>query len=156
MCKLCWVLLIAAIIFIGAMTYRFIISGETLIAEDGRQSLMLEAGERDLVLTEMRMFLVAVQQIIQASNEDNAAGVAKAARIVGGAAQEAVPGSLMKKLPLEFKQLGFDTHSKFDQLALDAEEFGDTTVSMKQLGTLMENCIACHESYRIDALPVSN
>lgn len=156
MCKLCWVLLIAAIVIIGAMTNKFIISGETLIAEDGRQSLMLEAGERDLVLAEMRMFLVAVQQMIQASNENNATGIAEAARTVGYAAQEAVPGSLMKKLPLEFKQLGFDTHSKFDQIALDAEEFGDTAVSMRQLGTLMENCIACHASYRIDALPVNN
>jgi len=154
MCKLCWSILIGAIIVIGGMTYKFIISGETLVAEDGRQSLMLEAGERDLVLTEMRMFLTAVQQITQAANESDAAGVAKAARTVGGAAQAAVPGSLMKKLPLEFKKLGFDTHSKFDQLALDAEEFGDTDVSMKQLGTLMENCIACHEAYRVDALPV--
>lgn len=155
MCKLCWLLLLAAIIAIGAMAYKFIISGETLLADDGRQSLMLEAGERDLVLTEMRMFLTAVQQITQAANEDDAASIAKAARLVGRAAQEAVPGSLMKKLPLEFKKLGFDTHSKFDQLALDAEEFGDTAVSMKQLSALMQNCIACHESYRVDALPVN-
>ena len=153
MCKLCWSLLFGALIVVGGMTYKFIISGETLIAEDGRQSLMLEAGERDLVLTEMRMFLAAVQQITHAANENDTAGIAKAARVVGRAAQEAVPGSLMKKLPLEFKKLGFDTHSKFDQLALDAEEFGDTAVSMKQLSTLMENCIACHEGYRVDALP---
>lgn len=154
MCKLCWSLFLVAIIAVGGMTYKFIISGETLLAEDGRQSILLDAGERDLVLTEMRMFLMGVQQITQAANENDAAGIVKAAKIVGRAAQQAVPGSLMKKLPLEFKKLGFDTHSKFDQLALDAEEFGDTAVSMKQLSTLMENCIACHEAYRVDALPV--
>ncbi|MCW9012739.1 MAG: hypothetical protein OQL06_03075 [Gammaproteobacteria bacterium] len=154
MCKLCWTLLIIACLAVSAMVYKFIISGETITASDGRQALLLEPGERNLVLAEMRMFLTSVQAIIQAANEDDAAGVAKAARIVGRAAQEAVPGSLMKKLPLEFKTLGFDTHTKFDQLALDAEEFGDTTVSLKQLSTLMQNCIGCHAGYRIDAMPV--
>jgi len=154
MCKFCWTLLLGALLVVGGMTYKFIISGETLIANDGRQSIMLNAGERDLALTEMRMFLSAVQQIIQAANEGDTKSIAKAARVVGRAAQETVPGSLMKKLPLDFKKLGFDTHTKFDQLALDAEEFGDTTVSMKQLSTLMQNCVACHSAYRIDVLPV--
>ncbi len=153
MCKLCWMLLLGALLVIGGMAYKFIIAGETIVAEDGRQSLMLEVGERNLVLAEMRMFLSAAQQIIQAANEGDAEAVAKAAREVGRAAQQAVPGSLMKKLPLEFKKLGFDTHGKFDQLAMDAEEFGDTAVSLKQLGVLMQNCVACHAGYRVDALP---
>jgi len=152
MCKLCSVLLFVALLVIGGMTYKFIISGETLIAEDGRQSLMLESGERNLVLTEMRMFLDAVQKIIHAANEDDAESVAMAARAVGRAAQNDVPGSLMKKLPLEFKKLGFDTHSKFDQLAMDAEQFGDVEVILQQLSVLMQNCVACHEAYRVDAI----
>ena len=154
MCKLCWSLLLVTLLVIGVMAYKFIISGETLLASDGRQALMLEAGERDLVLTEMRMFLDATQKIVQAATEDNAEAIAEAAKAVGRGAQEAVPGSLIKKLPLEFKKLGFDTHSKFDQLAMDAEQFGDPANSLKQLGVLMQNCVACHEGYRIDALPV--
>lgn len=153
MCKLCWTLLLAALLVIGAMAYKFIISGETLDAEDGRQSLMLEAGERDLILTEMRMFLETAQKIIHAANEDDAEAIASAARAVGRAAQNDVPGSLMKKLPLEFKKLGFDTHSKFDQLAMDAEQFGDPATSLKQLAALMQNCVACHAAYRVDATP---
>ena len=153
MCKLCWVLFLTALLVIGAMAYKFIISGETLIAEDGRQSLMLEAGERDLILTEMRMFLETAQKIIHAVNEDDADAIAEAARAVGRAAQNDVPGSLMKKLPLEFKKLGFDTHSKFDQLAMDAEQFGDISVSLVQLSALMQNCVACHAAYRVDVIP---
>jgi len=152
MCKLCWTLLLVAALAVSAMAYKFIISGETAQAEDGRQMLMLEPGERALVLMEMRMFLTSVQQIIHAANENDAEGIAKAARTVGRAAQEAVPGSLMKKLPLEFKKLGFDTHTKFDQLALDAEQFGDSAVSLKQLSTLMQNCVGCHAGYRIDPI----
>ena len=153
MCKLCWVLFLTALLVIGAMAYKFIISGETLTAEDGRQSLMLEAGERNLVLTEMRMFLDAAQKIIHAANEDDTQAIAEAARAVGRAAQNDVPGSLMKKLPLEFKKLGFDTHSKFDQLAMDAEQFADPATSLKQLATLMQNCVACHAAYRVDVMP---
>ena len=152
MCKLCWTFLLCAIVAIGAMAYKFIISGETIIATDGRQSLLLEAGERDLVLTEMRMFLNAAQQIIHAANEDDSEAIAAAATVVGRAAQAAVPGSLMKKLPLEFKKLGFDTHSKFDELAKSAEQFGDPAVSLKQLAVLMQNCVACHEGYRVDEI----
>ncbi|MES0327672.1 MAG: hypothetical protein ABUK13_05715 [Gammaproteobacteria bacterium] len=154
MCKLCWTFLLCAIIAIGAMAYKFIISGETVTATDGRQSLLLEEGERDLVLTEMRMFLNAAQQIIQAANAGDSEAIAAAATVVGRAAQAAVPGSLMKKLPLEFKKLGFDTHSKFDELAKTAEQFGDPAASMKQLSVLMLNCVTCHEGYRVDAIPV--
>ena len=153
MCKLCWTLLLCAIIAVGAMAYKFIISGETITSSDGRQSLLLEEGERDLVLTEMRMFLNAAQQIIQAANAGDTEAIAEAARVVGSAAQEAVPGSLMKKLPIEFKKLGFDTHSKFDQLAKTAEQLGDPDVSLNQLAELMQNCVVCHEGYRVDAIP---
>lgn len=154
MCKICWGILVVVSLMAGAMAYKFIITGETIEASDGRKSLLLEPGERDLVLTEMRMFLASVQKIVLATNEDDSAAVAKAAREVGGAAQQAVPGSLMKKLPLEFKKLGFDTHKKFDQIAIDAEQFGDADVSRKQLAELMQNCIACHAVYRVDSIPV--
>lgn len=151
MCKLCWALLLLAVIVNGGLVYKFFIAGETLVASDDRQSLRLEPGERDMVLGEMRMFLKATRQIVQSATEDDAKGIARAASSVGRAAQQAVPGSLMKKLPLEFKTLGLDTHAKFDQLALDAESFGDSATSLKQLATLLQNCVACHEAYRIDA-----
>jgi len=66
------------------------------------------------------------------------------------AAQSAVPGTLIGKLPIEFKKLGFDTHLKFDQLALNAEDFGDNNQVLIQLSNLMQNCVACHAAYRID------
>ena len=61
-----------------------------------------------------------------------------------------IPGTLVGKLPVQFKKLGFDTHAKFDQLALDAEEFGDSDHALSQLSTLMKNCTACHAAYRFD------
>jgi len=148
-CKLCWSITGILILAIVAMSYKFMIAGSVAPASDGRQALILEPAERDLVLTEMRMFLSSVQKITLALTEEDMEAVVKAAREVGLAAQQAVPGSLAGKLPLAFKKLGFDTHKKFDALALDAEQLGDPNHVLQQLSTLMNNCVACHSTYQI-------
>ena len=148
-CKLCWLITGILILAIVAMGYKFMIAGSVAPASDGREALILEPAERDLVLTEMRMFLSSVQKITRALTEEDMETVVKAAREVGLAAQQAVPGSLMGKLPLAFKKLGFDTHKKFDALALDAEQLGDPNHALQQLSTLMNNCVACHSTYQI-------
>ncbi len=155
MCKLCWTISLVLLLITGGMAWTFLIQGETVTATDGRQALLLEPGERDVVLGEMRAFLASVQAIVQGVQEKDMAAVAKAARHVGAAARGDVPASLMKKLPLEFKKLGFDTHRQFDQLALDAEQLGDPDYTLEQLAGLMRNCVACHAAYRIDAAPMT-
>lgn len=155
MCKLCWAFVVILFLLTGGMAWKFIYSGETVTATDGRQALLLAPAERDMVLAEMRAFLASVQAIVQGVQEEDMDAVVKAARHVGAAAQGAVPGSLMKKLPLEFKRLGFTTHRQFDQLALDAEQLGDPGHTLEQLAGLMRNCVACHAAYRIDAAPIT-
>jgi len=148
--RLCWLLTLVFAAATLALVYLFVIRGATLPASDGRIAIQLAPGERDLVLGEMRDFLVALQTIAQAVVDKDPMAVVTAARRVGGNAQQGVPAGLVGKLPLEFKQLGFDTHSRFDQLALNTEQFGDTAQVLPELATLMQNCIACHASYRID------
>jgi mono/diheme cytochrome c family protein len=142
------ILILAAII--GAGIYKFIFQGSVVQSADGRLALQLEAAERDLVLTEMRAFLISVQKVTDGILNKDFEKIARSAREVGAAAQGAVPGTLVAKLPLEFKKLGFDTHSRFDQLALDAEQLGDEEQTLKQLSELMQNCVACHAAYRIE------
>ena len=154
-CKLCWAISGILIIAIVAMGYKFMVVGSVVPATDGRQAITLDPAERDLVLDEMRMFLSSVQKITQAVTAEDMVAAAKAAREVGLAAQQAVPGSLMGKLPLAFKKLGFDTHSKFDALALDAEQLGDPTHALQQLSTLMNNCVGCHSVYQIQSTVVN-
>ena len=150
MSKKCTVIIAFLLIVIVGGVYKFIFQGSVSESTDGRMAIHLDAGETDLVLMEMRMFLEAVQQIVKGANENDMKLVAEAARRVGKAAQEAVPGTLMGKLPIEFKKLGFDTHTKFDQLAMDAEDMGDSRHALEQLSTLMQNCVACHAGYRLD------
>jgi hypothetical protein len=153
MCKKCWILVSVLIMVTFGMAYKFMIQGSVTDSTDNRVSIKLNGAERDLVLSEMRMFLASVQTITENIPKDNMKAVVVAARTVGRAAQQAVPASLMGKLPMEFKQLGFDTHTKFDQLALDAEQMGDRDQVMVQMGQLMQNCVACHAAYRIDPVP---
>lgn len=149
MCKKCWFLVVVLAVVVVGMSYTFIYSGKTVTASDGRQAVVLNEAEKDLLLTEMRAFLTAVQQITTAVTNEDMKLMADSARKVGAVAQAAVPASLSGKLPMEFKTLGFDTHQQFDMLALDAEELGDPQHALKQLGGLMQNCLACHATYRV-------
>ncbi len=153
MCKKCWLVVVLLLGATLGMAYKFMIQGSVVESTDGRTSIQLNGDERNLVLTEMRMFLQSIQEITEGLTKEDMTKVVVAAKRVGRAAQQAVPGSLMGKLPMEFKQLGFDTHSKFDQLALDAEQMGDREYVMEQMGKLMQNCVACHAAYRIDPVP---
>lgn len=129
----------------AAIGFKFV-TGTTITATDGRQAIVLEAGERDFILTEMRGFLVAVQEIISSANEGDMAEVKKVAHRVGRAEVEAVPPETMLKLPMEFKQLGMSTHDGFDEVGLAADMGAGAVMDM--LEDNLGKCIACHESYR--------
>ncbi len=148
--KLCSAIILLLLLVIAGGLYKFIFQGNVAEYTDGRMAIQLNAGERDLVLTEMRLFLESIQQITRAITEDDMGPVIEYARKSGKAAQAEVPGTLVGKLPMQFKQLGSDTHVKFDQLAMDAEEFGDSAHALKQLSILMQNCTSCHATYRFD------
>lgn len=148
--KKCLVIIVVLLIIIAGGFYKFILQGSTSESTDGRITILLNDSERNLVLAEMRAFLTSVQQINQGIAEDNMELVAEYARKAGKAAQGEVPGTLIGKLPLKFKKLGGDTHAKFDQLAMDANDLGDKDQALEQLSTLMKNCVACHAAYRID------
>jgi len=152
MCRVCWAVVILLLLVTGGMAYKFIIQGSVEPGSDGRSAIQLSHGEKDMVLAEMRAFLQAVQSITAGLSSEDMENVVKSARSVGMAAQQAVPGSLVGKLPLAFKKLGFDTHTRFDALALNAEQFGDPADTLKELSVLMENCVACHAAYRLDAV----
>ena len=152
MCRFCWLLVVVLLAATGALVGKFIILGETQLATDGRTAIIMEPAERDLILAEMRIFLGSVQGILVSANSDDMQTVVEAARKSGMPPPGQVPDALVGKLPLSFKTLGFDTHKRFDQLALDAEQLGDKAHTLEQLGELMNNCIACHAQYRLEAV----
>jgi hypothetical protein len=137
------------VLVIAAMVYKFVVAGSAQMGEDGRVAIILEPGERALMLSEMRGFVAGVQRISDALWRDDMPGVARAARAVGSAKAHDVPVAMLGKLPLEFKTLAFGTHRGFDTIAADAEANGTPKHALAQLSDVLQKCVACHARYQI-------
>ncbi len=146
--KILWAIIILLLILSSVLVKKFV-SGKVEPYEDGRTSVVLTKDERNLILDEMRAFLVSVQGVSQAITENNMEKVAELAHKAGMAAEEGTPGSLLQKIPIGMKKLGFGTRDKFDEIAENAKTKKDAVLARKQLDALMNNCIACHMVYRL-------
>lgn len=155
MCKVCWTTVVVLLLITSGVVYKFVFQGEVINLPDERIAIQLNKNERSLVLSEMRVFLESVQGITKGLSNDDMDVIVKAAKKSGKSAQMAVPGTLVGKLPIGFKKLGFSTHAKFDELALDAEQLGDGAHALTQLSSLLENCVACHSAYKFELEPLS-
>lgn len=141
--------IVVLLLVIAAMAYKFIVAGSTQKVEDGRLAVILEPGERAMMLREMREFVVGLQLVADALSRDDMPGVAKASRGIGTARAHDVPVAMMGKLPLEFKTLALGTHREFDTIAADAEANGTPKRVLTQLADVLQKCVACHASYQI-------
>ena len=120
----------------------------TMVTADERTTIELDAIERDFVLSEMRVFLQSIQEITYGLANDDMDLIATSAKKSGRNAQASTPPSLGGKLPPAFKKLGFNTHMRFDELALDADQLGDNEHTLTQLSALLKNCVSCHASFK--------
>ncbi len=146
-CKLSWILVAFLAVVVAALGYKFTV-GNVQPSDDGRQAVMLSKDERNALLLEMRVWLQSSQGILAAASEKDFEAVIKSAKASGMEAEADTPGSLFRKLPVEMKALGFDTRSKFDDIAAEAAMSKDSSRVVKKLSMAMNNCIACHEMYR--------
>ncbi|MCK5810369.1 MAG: hypothetical protein KAH00_04730 [Cocleimonas sp.] len=146
--KILWGIIILLLVLSGFLINKFV-SGEVTPSEDGRTNVVMTKDERNLILDEMRAFLVSVQAVSQAITENDLDKVADLAHKAGMAAEEGTPGALLQKIPLGMKKLGFGTRDKFDEISATAKTTKDPLVLRKQLDALMQNCIACHAIYRL-------
>lgn len=137
------------LLVIAAMIYKFMIAGSTEKTEDGRIAIILEPGERALMLREMRDFVVGLQLIADALSRGDMRDVAKAARAMGAGKTHDVPIAMMGKLPIAFKTQALGVHSEFDTIAMDAEAFGIPKRTLEQLSGVLQKCVACHARYRV-------
>lgn len=146
-CKLSWVLVIVLLIIVALFSYKFTV-GNVRPSDDGRQAVLLSKDERNALLLEMRVWLQSSQGVLAAAAEKDFDAVIKSAKASGMGAEADTPGSLFRKLPVEMKALGFDTRKKFDDIAATAEKSKDSNQVVTKLSIAMNNCIACHATYR--------
>lgn len=116
---------------------------------DTREAIVLSAADKAMVLAEMRSFLESVQSIMHAATDGKLGDAAAPATSAGMAATAHMPAAMMKALPNGFKQLGRNTHEKFDAIAREVKDLGDKDAVLKQVTDVLGNCNACHQKYKL-------
>ncbi len=149
---LCTLALVLWVIGAAAIGWLFL-KGWTTTGSDGRTEILLSPSERDLVLTEMRQFLQAIQAVLADLGTidlpEKFQAAEAAARKVGMGMDEDIDPALLAKIPLAFKQMGMSVHHEFDRLA-DGIAQGETAAQIiRRLSTITSQCTACHEMYRL-------
>ncbi|TGK18717.1 hypothetical protein EHO61_09640 [Leptospira fluminis] len=142
---LLWIGTLATLVFV-------LTEGKISTEPDGRKAILLNEQEKDFVLAEMRTLLATVHEIQSSLADEDYERAAKAARKSGRGmdhSSETAEKGLLRKVPLEFKKLGFGTHDHFDFLADTLNEKRDLKYSVRELAKLTSKCVACHSMYKI-------
>lgn len=129
----------------------FFIRGNTTAGNEGRTAIVLQTGERDLVLSEMRGLLSATQGVLEGAAQSDMKLVSKAASAAGMASAADVNPLLMAKLPVDFKSLGMSVHRDMDAIAKAAEAGTPTTEILKMTSNTLTKCVACHSIWQLKA-----
>lgn len=127
----------------------FFIKGWTTPSTDHRLSVKLAPSERDLVLTEMRGLLKAVNGVFKGLSENDRAMMVTATSSVGMAMAADVNPVLLGKLPVSFKTLGMSVHADFDSLSAEIKAGASNEIVLKRMTNITSKCIACHQAYNL-------
>ena len=143
--------LIALLVWLAtvALFAWFFIRGNTVAGNDGRTAVVLQAGERDLILSEMRGLLVATQGILDGANNGDMQHISQAARAAGMAITVDASPVLMAKLPLGLKRLGMSVHRDMNDIADAAEKGRPPAEILKMTSGVLTKCVACHATWQL-------
>lgn len=117
---------------------------------DNREIIWVTVKEKSLLMSEMRAFLSASQQILEANLLGDMKAVEEAARLVGVRLFKNTPEDLQKKLPITFTLIGPQAYIGFESIVEEATGEGDATTIFLHLAQLQKNCVMCHEIFRFE------
>jgi hypothetical protein len=146
--KLAQIALLLWVVTVSVFAW-FFIRGSTAAGNDGRNAIVLQPGERELVLAEMRGMLVATQGILEGVNQGDMPRIIEAARAAGMAGTADVNPALMAKLPLEFKALGMSVHHEMDGIAKAAEDKKPAAELLTMTSDTLKKCVVCHAAWQL-------
>jgi hypothetical protein len=116
---------------------------------DNRISLGFTVQEKAEFLSEMRKMLASIQGVIMGIGTNDRDLIMKSAQYSGNRMARATPGSIKEKTPVSFKEIGGPIHMKFEELVI-REETDDMDMLAELTGELMQNCLACHATFKVD------
>ncbi len=136
---------------ISILGFMFV-KGQTVKSTDGRTGIVLQDGERDFVLTEMRDLLTSINGIMTSLAKDDYPAAAEWARKVGLKGHSTIESqnpAIMAKLPIGFKQMGMSLHKDFDEVADMIDKKMSQKEIMGRMGETTSKCISCHSTFKL-------
>ena len=136
----------AAVVFMSLL----ILAGP-VAAQDAREPVARTQAERNFILGQMRLFLGSVQAISSALARNDLKTVAAEATARGrrGTPLSEVPPGLKAKETPAWGALMGGVRAGFDKMADAAAEDAPPAQIMGMMGEAMQNCVACHHTYRL-------
>jgi cytochrome c556 len=116
--------------------------------DDNRQIVPLTEAESAIMAADMRQMLVSIQGVTDGLALGDMQAVVKAASKSGMAMMQELPSQIRMKFPEAFAQMGIASHKAFDQITQDAKTIKNPAPILRQLSIAMQNCVACHATYR--------
>ena len=133
------------------LAYILLFAGTELVKmpNDTRITVKYAPDLRELVMSEMRDYLVIMADIQQGIAENNPDKIYEAASRQGQASIDETPARLLKLSPMACKQMGFQGHHLFQAIADSAKTNYNPKTTIKQMAALTNNCVACHATYKV-------
>ena len=135
---------------IATSTMMLVLNSYAVLKNDEREEILLADDDISHLSNEMHGFLVTIQQVTEGIEKDNMNQVFHAAKASGLSSIKNISGTLKSSLPTEFKKMGYATRKSFEQLAIDAEQFGDKEHTLSQLNQVLTLCTNCHSKYKVE------
>lgn len=120
------------------------------VAEDRRAPIEVDPAQQEMILEEMRDYVVALQKITSGLANLDFDPVAEAAASMGRGRMTGERRQMAMALPEHFRMMGMSVHDDFDAIARDAEALGDVSHTLEQLSAALAKCAGCHSAFRLE------
>lgn len=120
------------------------------VAEDSRAPIRVNAAQQEMILEEMRDYVVALQKISGGLAAGDFEPVAEAAASMGRGRMTGERRRMAMALPEHFRMMGMSVHDDFDAIARDAEAMGDVSHTLEQVSATLAKCVGCHSAFRLE------
>ena len=138
----------------GAQTHQHDITAPATAQSDGRQLVKFPEPMRLHTITSMRDHLLALQEIdiaLSKNDFDKAAGVAEQ-RLGMSSLELHGAAHIAPYMPQGMQDFGTQMHRSASRFAVEAQNASvsnDVRPALAALGMVMQQCVACHATYRL-------
>ena len=138
----------------SAQTHQHDMAAPAAVQADARQLVKFPEPMRLHTITSMRDHLLALQEIdvaLSKSDFDNAARIAEQ-RLGMSSLELHGAAHIAPYMPQGMQDIGTQMHRSASRFAVEAQNASvsnDVRPALAALGTVMQQCVACHAAYRL-------